>query len=147
MIRKENRNYKMKQGETAKIFFCDEYCREQGQGHTHLFDSLYRINIDKDIDIRFFKEENGKYTYECKCSYYWEHVLKFNGNFTSDEKKSFHFVVGGVNMNHIKYQSIANLLYGIKKKIKFLREYMVHGYFKDMYLNVFILSAFILFFL
>jgi len=89
MIRKENRNYKMKQGETAKIFFCDEYCREQGQGHTHLFDSLYRINIDKDIDIRFFKEENGKYTYECKCSYYWEHVLKFNGNFTSDEKKKF----------------------------------------------------------
>ena len=87
MIKKENRSYKFIEGETAKIFFCDEYCREQGQGHTHLFYSIKEI--DENEDVKFIKEENNEKIYECKCSYFWNNILKFKGNFITDEIKKF----------------------------------------------------------
>jgi hypothetical protein len=87
MIRKENKSYKIIEGETAKIFFCDEYCREQGQGHTHLFNSITKIDENK--DVKFIKEENNEKIYECKCSYFWNNILKFKGNFTFEEEKKF----------------------------------------------------------
>ena len=43
LIKKKNNIYKFTQGETAKIFLCEEYCREQGQGHIHLFSSTNKI--------------------------------------------------------------------------------------------------------
>ena len=87
MINKENKLYKFIEGETAKIFLCDEYCKEQGQGHTHLFNSENKI--EENEDVRLFKEENNKFIYECKCSYYWNNILKFNGNFVSEDLKIF----------------------------------------------------------
>ena len=87
MIRKENKSYKFIEGETAKIFFCDEYCREQGQGHTHLFNS--KDKIEENENVRLFKKDNNKFTYECKCSYFWNDILKFKGNFISEEEKKF----------------------------------------------------------
>ena len=39
-IKKNNNYYRFIHGESAKIFLCDEYCKEQSQGHTHLFQSL-----------------------------------------------------------------------------------------------------------
>ena len=87
LIRKDNKSYKFIEGETAKIFFCDEYCREQGQGHTHLFES--NIFMEKNNDSHLYKKEDDKYIYECKCSYFWKNILEFKGNFTSDEEKRF----------------------------------------------------------
>ena len=87
LVRKDNKSYKFTEGETAIIFFCDEYCREQGQGHTHLFES--NIIIKEDNNIHFYKIENDKFIYECKCSYFWENILKFKSNFSSDENKRF----------------------------------------------------------
>ena len=93
MIRKENKSYKFIEGETAKIFFCDQYCREQGQGHTHLFSSVYKI--EQNEDVRLYKKDYNYYyyynefIYECKCSYFWNNILKFKGNFTFEEEKKF----------------------------------------------------------
>ena len=87
MVRKDNKSYKFIEGETAKIFFCDEYCREQGQGHTHLFNSVDKIEQNK--NVKLFKKENNEFIYECKCSYFWNDILKFKGNFTSEEEKKF----------------------------------------------------------
>ena len=86
-IKKDNREYKFIEGETAKIFFCDEYCREQGQGHTHLFDSDEKIIENENVKLN--SNKNNKFIYECKCSYYWENILKFKCNFTSEEQKKF----------------------------------------------------------
>ena len=86
LVRKDNHYYKFKEGETAKIFFCDEYCKTQGQGHTHLFESSKEI---KNENVKLYRREPMKYIYESKCSYYWEVILKFNGNFTSNEEKTF----------------------------------------------------------
>ena len=86
MVRKENRSYKFIEGETAKIFFCDEYCREQGQGHTHLFNTEKE---EKNENFKPFGKKDNEYIYECKCSYFWEHILGFKGNFISEEQKKF----------------------------------------------------------
>ena len=66
---------------------CDEYCREQGQGHTHLFNSLDKI--EQNENIKLFKEENNEFIYECKCSYFWNDILKFKGNFIPKDEKKF----------------------------------------------------------
>ena len=73
------------------MFFCDQYCKEQGQGHIHLFESSEKIQHDdvKCINkwsLNFF----SNYKYECKCSFYWENILKFKSlYFTNDEKYKF----------------------------------------------------------
>ena len=87
MVRKEDKTYKFIEGETAKIFFCDEYCKEQGQGHTHLFESHNKL-IENE-NVRLVKEHIDKYIYECKCTYYWKNILQFKGNFSSDDQKKF----------------------------------------------------------
>ena len=87
MVRKDNKSYKFIEGETAKIFLCDSYCKNQGQGHTHLFEANSKITENN--NVKFFKEENKKYIYECKCLYFWENILKFNPNFTKEENHKF----------------------------------------------------------
>ena len=86
MVRKENKSYKFVEGETAKIFFCDEYCREQGQGHTHLFNTLEE---EKNENVKLFEKKDNEYIYECKCLYFWENILGFKGNFITEEQKKF----------------------------------------------------------
>jgi uncharacterized protein YegL len=86
LVKKNDTYYKFKKGETAIAFYCDEYCREQGQGHTHL------IKKDKTIDnenTKLLRKENNYYIYECKCSYFWENILEFKGQFTSEQKITF----------------------------------------------------------
>ena len=39
LVKKDATYYKFQEGETAEVFSCDEYCKEQGQGHTHLIKS------------------------------------------------------------------------------------------------------------
>ena len=87
LLKKDNKYYKFMEGEKAIVFLCDEYCREQGQGHTHIFESEEEI---KNEHVRPYKKIlSSKYIYECKCSYFWENKLKFKGNFTKEEKKKF----------------------------------------------------------
>ena len=85
-MKKDNTYYKFKEGETAIAFYCDEYCKEQGQGHIH------QIKSDKRIDnenIKFIRQESHYYIYECKCSYFWENILRFKGQFTNEEQIKF----------------------------------------------------------
>ena len=89
-IQKENRIYKFGEGESMKVFFCDQYCREQGQGHVHFFES--NVEIDNNDQIRLHKHDQNQnsYIYECKCSYFWKNVLQFKSyNITDDEQKKF----------------------------------------------------------
>ena len=73
---KDDKEYKLTEGEIAQIFSCDKYCREQGQGHTHIFTSENRINDQNNQQFKFIEEKNNKYIYECKCSYFWKEILK-----------------------------------------------------------------------
>lgn len=85
-VKKDNTYYKFKEGETAIAFFCDEYCKEQGQGHIHLIKSEKKINNE---DTKFICQESNYYIYECKCSYFWDNILRFKGQFTNEEQTKF----------------------------------------------------------
>ena len=39
--------------------------------------------------MKFYNINCNKYIYECKCLYFWENILKFKGNFTTEEKTKF----------------------------------------------------------
>ena len=84
-VKKDNKEYNFYEGERAIIFFCDGYCKEQGQGHIHEFFSYTKIQENENVR----KSEKGFNIYECKCSYYWENILKFKSNFTTEEQKKF----------------------------------------------------------
>jgi len=86
-VLKDEKYYKFKDGESAKIYFCDGYCREQGQGHTHLFESNDIIN--NNANVRLYNENSGNRIYECKCEYFWKEILNYETNFTDEEKKKF----------------------------------------------------------
>ena len=83
-IKKNNEYYKFVDEENAKIFTCDEYCKIQGQGHTHLVsesminDVLNKINNANEkekIKTKLIKRGIKNY-YECKCSFFWKYILK-----------------------------------------------------------------------
>ena len=86
IIRKENKEYHFQKGEKPIVFFCDEYCKEQGQGHIHQFTSIYKKIIENE-NVRLVS--GNDHLYECKCSYFWENILKFKGKFTTEEQKKF----------------------------------------------------------
>ena len=71
-IKKGYEYYKVKNEEVARIFYCNDYCIDQGQGHTHL---VHRDEIENFNDERIRSYNNS--FYECKCSYFWESILKF----------------------------------------------------------------------
>ena len=76
-INKDNQSYKLTEGESVKIFVCDNYCKQQGQGHIHFFESEEEINSK---DVKLEKIYTNKFLYKCKCSYFWENILKFDGD-------------------------------------------------------------------
>ena len=85
-IIKDNKTYDLMDGEEVKIFYCDEYCLAQGQGHTHLFESKQKIQHE---DVKLVKSSwFSDYIYECKCSYYWENILKFQSKYFKDNDKN-----------------------------------------------------------
>ena len=87
LVRKDNQYYLFQDGETAKIYFCDSYCRDQGQGHTHLFESKEEINNND--NVKLYIKTNNINIYQCKCIYFWKNILKFKGNFNEEEKNKF----------------------------------------------------------
>ena len=88
-IIKDDMKYKFNDDEMEQIFSCDQYCREQGQGHTHIFTSENRNNVQNNQQFKFIEEKDNKYIYECKCSYFWKEILKFEIYLTQEEKKRF----------------------------------------------------------
>jgi uncharacterized protein YkuJ len=86
LVKKNENYYKFIHEETARAFNCEEYCRTQGQGHTHLIKSENEINNE---NIKFIRQESNYYLYECKCNYFWENILKFTNTFLSKELKEF----------------------------------------------------------
>ena len=90
LIQKEDKIYKFMGGETMKVFFCDQYCRDQGQGHVHFIESNEEIKDNEQIKLHQSVENPKKYIYECKCLYFWEKVLQFESyNITPNDKKIF----------------------------------------------------------
>ena len=86
LVSKDGTYYKFKEGETAIAFYCNEYCRAQGQGHIHLIKTEKKLNNE---DLKFNHRESQYYIYECKCSYFWEKILKFKGEFSDEEQIKF----------------------------------------------------------
>lgn len=85
-IKKNNEYYKFADEENAVIFTCDEYCKNQGQGHTHLVpesminDVLNKINDTNEkgkIETKLIRKDKNNY-YECKCSFFWKYILKID---------------------------------------------------------------------
>ena len=86
LVQKNNEYYRYHEGENVIAFSCNEYCSEQGQGHTH---EIYSENIIDNENTKFIHKNSNYYVYQCKCSYFWENILKFNGNFTNEQKMAF----------------------------------------------------------
>ena len=61
--------------EEAIMFTCYQYCREQKRGHIHRFNKD-SININDYISNENIRKLN-KYTYECKCEFFWKKFLNF----------------------------------------------------------------------
>ena len=69
----------------ANLFLCDEYCKSQEQGHVHL---LNQIPFTDENKVRKITIHNNIF-YECKCSYFWKNILKFDGNFGDQIQEKF----------------------------------------------------------
>ena len=80
-IKKKNEYFKIQNNEDANIFYCQNYCIEQGQGHTHIVNQNEIVNKN-DKGVKHYKND----FYECKCSYFWESVLKFQHPFPNSKK-------------------------------------------------------------
>ena len=79
-------DYKIKNEESAIIFTCRDYCINQGRGHTHLVPKTIISNYS-DTKIQIY--EKDKNYYECRCSYFWEKILKMDNLFPKDKKELF----------------------------------------------------------
>jgi hypothetical protein len=53
----------------------------------HQFISTYYYNIVENENVRLVDRKSR--IYECKCSYFWENILKFKMNFTTEDQKRF----------------------------------------------------------
>jgi len=88
-VKSKNEYYKFDNEESATVFSCEEYCRSQGQGHTHL---ISKSTIDK-LNNKNEKEKNCREYdsnyYECKCSFFWEKILEFDNQIEYEIKRKF----------------------------------------------------------
>ena len=84
------KEYEFEEGETATIFTCTEYCKEQGRGHIHIINLDDSSNKDEDIENNNIKKLDNN-LYGCKCKYFWESYLKFRfeDEFTKELKEDF----------------------------------------------------------
>ena len=86
IINKDNRNYRLTEGEKAEIFTCDDYCKQQGQGHIHFYESDKEINSN---EVKLERKNMYNFLYKCNCSYFWKNILKFDGDFNKREEEIF----------------------------------------------------------
>ena len=64
--------------------------------------------------------------------------IYYNLNIILQQKRKINliYVIGNVNILHIKLQNIANFPYGMKKQALFLMGFTENGYMRYMFLNV-----------
>ena len=90
-----NKIYDFENEESANIFTCYQYCKEQGRGHIHIIDESKLEEKEKEFIGIYLEKKyirlNKNNLYECKCQFFWEKVLKFNfeDKFDDDKKKIF----------------------------------------------------------
>ena len=88
-----NNEYDFQNEESANIFTCYQYCKEQGRGHIHIIESdklnqIENINIQLSKNNQLIKMINNN-LYGCKCQFFWEQILKFNFKDKFEDKDSF----------------------------------------------------------
>ena len=86
------RDINVKDEESAIIYNCIQYCREQGRGHTHRLEKNKIDNIEENLNIGNIRLiENKADIYDCKCEFYWTKFLKFEFSlyFENDLRKKF----------------------------------------------------------
>ena len=88
-VKSKNEYYKFDNEESATVFSCEEYCRSQGQGHTHLISksTIDKLN-NKNEKEKNCREHDSNY-YECKCSFFWEKILEFDNQIEYEIKRKF----------------------------------------------------------
>ena len=82
--------YTFQEGETATIFTCTQYCRDQGRGHIHIVNLVNNSNLNDDIINKNIKKSKDN-IYECKCKFFWESFLqfRFEDEFSKKLKEDF----------------------------------------------------------
>ena len=67
------------------MFTCYDYCKQQRRGHAHRIDSNGILKLGINLPNENIKKIN-KYTYECKCEFFWKVFLgfRFETEFNND---------------------------------------------------------------
>ena len=85
-----NKEYIFKNSESAEMFTCYQYCKDQGRGHIHIINKS-NINLQENyLNEKYIKELNNE-LYGCNCEFFWKHILKFklDEEFDKEQKISF----------------------------------------------------------
>lgn len=77
--------FKFKNKDKAIMFTCYDYCKQQRRGHAHRIDSNGILKLGINLPNENIKKIN-KYTYECKCEFFWKIILgfRFETEFNND---------------------------------------------------------------
>ena len=79
------KSFEFKNEEKAIMFTCHDYCKQQRRGHVHRISSNDIMNLGINLQNENIKKIN-KYTYECKCEFFWKIILgfRFETEFNND---------------------------------------------------------------
>ena len=79
------KSFEFKNKEKAIMFTCHDYCKQQRRGHVHRISSNDIMNLGINLQNENIKKLN-KYTYECKCEFFWKIILgfRFETEFNND---------------------------------------------------------------
>ena len=80
-IKKDNVIIQLNKDDSAEIFTCNDYCQAQDPGHTHLLTQIPFFDVNNVRRIT----KNKQVFYECKCSYFWKHILKFKAEINQEK--------------------------------------------------------------
>ena len=77
--------------ESANIYTCYEYCKQQGRGHIHIIEQFHLSQIKNLNSYNAFFKPIKQNLYRCKCEFFWKQILRFrfDEEFDNTQKKSF----------------------------------------------------------
>ena len=72
--------YDFQNEDSAEMFTCIKYCKQQERGHIHI---LEKSEFEKIENFEYYLKKNfaklmNKDLYECKCEFFWKNYLKFD---------------------------------------------------------------------
>ena len=89
------KNVDFKNDESADMFTCYQYCKEQGRGHIHIISSSrFSEQINNNLNAYIIQESIKKINdnlFGCKCDFFWKKILNygFDEEFDPEQKISF----------------------------------------------------------